>query len=355
MKVGIVGLPNVGKSTLFHALTKNQVDCANYPFCTIEPNVGVVAVPDERLNALAEFSKPEKIVPAVVEFVDIAGLVRGASEGEGLGNKFLAHIREVDAIVQVVRCFENSDVVHVEGKIDPRADIDVINTELMYADLATVEKRLESIRKTMKSGATHEEKIMERVLIRLLEALRKGMMATTVIVDQDEEKALRELHLLTRKSMLYVLNVDEEQLKQGYTLPSIPSEFQIAVSVKIESELSELPDDEAREYLQELGIKETGLDRLIRASYALLGLITFFTSGPKETRAWTITRGMKAPQAAGVIHTDFEKGFIRVEVTDWKDFIAYGEAGSREKGLMRIEGKEYIMQDGDTCYFRFSV
>ncbi|MBI4133097.1 redox-regulated ATPase YchF [Candidatus Uhrbacteria bacterium] len=355
MKVGIVGLPNVGKSTLFQALTKVQVDCANYPFCTIEPNVGVVAVPDERIDALAAVSKSEKIIPAVIEFVDIAGLVRGASKGEGLGNKFLATIREVDAIVEVVRCFENPDVVHVAGKVDPMSDIEIVNLELIYADLATVEKRLESVRSQLKSGEKRDLLASRDVLERLKTALEQGTLASMVSASEEEEKAIRELHLLTRKPILYVLNVDEEALRGGFRLPDIPAALQLPISVKIEAELVELPQGEAQEYLKTLGVLETGLDRLIRASYALLGLITYLTSGPKETRAWTIRRGTKAPEAAGVIHTDFEKGFIRVEVINWKDFVAYGEIGARERGLLRTEGKEYVMHDGDVCHFRFNV
>lgn len=354
MKVGIVGLPNVGKSTLFAALTRKQVDCANYPFCTIEPNVGVVAVPDERLEALSRVSQSEKTIPAVVEFVDIAGLVRGASKGEGLGNQFLANIREVDAIIEVVRCFENADVVHVAGKIDPTSDIEVINLELIYADLATVDKRLEGVRGQLKAGEKRELVIARGILERVKTALDSGKLASTVAADDEEEKVLRDLHLLTRKPILYVLNVDEGQLASGFKLPTIPAAEQLPISVKIEAELTELPPEEAREYLKTIGIAETGLDRLIRASYELLGLITYFTSGPKETRAWTIRAGTKAPQAAGVIHTDFEAGFIRAEVIHWKDFVDHGEAGARERGLLRTEGKEYVMRDGDVCHFRFA-
>lgn len=354
MKVGIVGLPNVGKSTLFRAITKKQVDCANYPFCTIEPNVGVVGVPDERLDALAKVSASEKIIPAVIEFVDIAGLVRGASKGEGLGNKFLSHIREVDAIIEVVRCFENGDVIHVSGKVNPKEDIEIINLELIYADMTTVEKRLDAIQREMKAGEKRETKIAETILIKVKEALGQGKLAATVSADEEEEKFLRELHLLTRKPILYVLNVDEAQLAAGFKLPDIPEESQLPISVKIEAELADLSKEEAKEYLQTIGIKETGLDRLIKASYTLLGLITYLTSGPEETRAWTIKRDTKAPQAAGVIHTDFEKGFIRVEVIDWKDFVTLGEAGARDKGLLRTEGKEYVMRDGDVCHFRFN-
>lgn len=352
MKVGIVGLPNVGKSTLFQAITKKQVDCANYPFCTIEPNVGVVAVPDERLEALAKVSKSEKIIPAVIEFVDIAGLVAGASKGEGLGNKFLSHIREVDSIVEVVRCFENSDIIHVGGKINPTEDIEIINLELIYADLATVSKRLDSLHKELKAGEKRELKILGEVLLKIKAALEQGKLANIVAMDEESEKMIRELHLLTLKPILYVLNVDENQLSSGFSLPNISKESQIPISVKIEAELAELSKEEAQEYLKTLGVEETGLDRLIQASYKLLGLMTFLTSGEMETRAWTIKNGTKAPQAAGVIHSDFETGFIRAEIINWKDFVESGEAGSREKGLLRIEGKDYVMRDGDVCHFR---
>ena len=352
MKVGIVGLPNVGKSTLFSAITKKQVDCANYPFCTIEPNVGIVAVPDPRLDALTKVSNSAKTIPAVIEFVDIAGLVAGASKGEGLGNKFLAHIREVDALIEVVRCFENGDIVHVTGKINPADDIEVINLELIYADLASLTKRIDGFERERRAGETRERTFALGVLHRVKDALDAGKLANTVELTEEEEPIIRDLHLLTRKPILYVLNVDDAQLVSGFKLPSIPSESQLAISVKTEAELADLSPAEAREYLATIGIAETGLDRLIRASYELLGLITYLTSGPEESRAWTIRRGTKAPQAAGVIHTDFEKGFIRAEIIDWNDFVEIGEAGAREKGRLRTEGKDYVMRDGDVCHFR---
>jgi len=352
LKVGIVGLPNVGKSTLFKAITKKQVDCANYPFCTIEPNVGIVAVPDPRLEPLAKRSNSGRIVPAAVEFVDIAGLVAGASKGEGLGNKFLAHIREVDAIVEVVRAFENDDIIHVSGKIDPLSDIEVINLELAYADLASVEKRLEALRKQAKAGVDRDTKILLETLEKVYAALQQGRQARDVGLTEDEAKAVKELQLLTRKPIMYVVNVDEAQLKSRFVLPGLPKELQIPLCVKLEEELSSLPPDEVKEYLSALGLEMTGLDRLIKSAYELLGLITFLTSGEMETRAWTIRSGDKAPQAAGVIHTDFEKTFIRAEIIDWKDFIELGEAGAKEKGKMRVEGKDYVMRDGDVCHFR---
>ncbi len=355
LKVGIVGLPNVGKSTLFKAITKKQVDCANYPFCTIEPNVGIVAVPDPRLEPLAKRSNSGRIVPATVEFVDIAGLVAGASKGEGLGNKFLSHIREVDAIVEVVRAFENNDIIHVAGKIDPLRDIEVINLELAYADLATVEKRLEAVRKQAKAGVDRDMKILLEALEKVYASLQQGRQAREVELTEDEEKAVRELQLLTRKPILYVVNVDEGQLKAGFVLPGWPAELQIPLCVKLEEELSSLPPEEVTEYLAALGLEMTGLDRLIKAAYGLLGLITFLTSGELETRAWTIHGGDKAPQAAGVIHTDFEKNFIRAEIIDWRDFVELGEAGAKEKGKMRVEGKDYVMRDGDVCHFRVGV
>ncbi|MBI5221212.1 MAG: redox-regulated ATPase YchF [Candidatus Magasanikbacteria bacterium] len=345
--IGIVGLPNVGKSTLFKALTKKQVDMANYPFCTIDPNVGVVAVPDERLEKLAAVSKSAKTIPTTIEFVDIAGLVKDAHKGEGLGNKFLANIREVDAIAQVIRKFSDKNVVHVAGQINPDSDRETINLELIFADLQTIEKRQSSLTK-LAHGQDKEATKALNVIEKIKAALEAGQLANTVSLRPEEEVYIRDLSLLTRKPMLYVLNVDEDKIFQE--LDYIP------ISAKIEAELADLPEVEAKQYLQDLGLKESGLDKLITASYKLLDLITFLTSGPKETKAWTIKRGTKAPQAAGVIHTDFEKGFIRAEVCNWQDFVnCGGEAGAKEKGLVRLEGKDYIMQDGDTVYFRFST
>lgn len=352
LKVGIVGLPNVGKSTLFKAITKKQVDCSNYPFCTIEPNVGVVAVPDPRLDALAKVSKSEKIVPAAVEFVDIAGLVAGAHKGEGLGNKFLSHIREVDAIVEVLRAFPSGDIIHVSGRIDPAEDAEIINLELAYADLATVEKRLESVQKAMKAGQTREQKITLEAVQKCYQTLSAGKPAREAALNKEELAAVKELQLLTLKPLIYVLNVSEEQLKSGYRVETLPPDQQIPLCVKLEEELASLPPEEVHEYLGTLGLAMTGLDRLIQISYRLLGLMTFLTSGVKESRAWTIHQGTKAPQAAGVIHTDFEKHFIRVEVINWEDYVKYGEVGAKEAGKMRIEGRDYVMREGDACVFR---
>jgi len=356
LKVGIVGLPNVGKSTLFKAITKKQVDCANYPFCTIEPNVGIVAVPDERLEALAKVSKSERIVPAAVEFVDIAGLVAGAHKGEGLGNKFLSHIREVDAIVEVVRAFENKDIVHVAGKIDPQSDIETINLELAYADLATVDKRLDGLRNQAKGGVDRQLKITLEAVEKIHALLAVGRGAREAELNEEELKSVKDLQLLTLKPLLYVFNVDEQQLKTGYFVPGLPKEAQIPLCVKLEEELASLPPEEVQEYLTALGLSMTGLDQLIKSSYLILGLMTFLTSGEKEARAWTIKQGAKAPQAAGVIHSDFEKAFIRAEIINWRDFVELGgESGAREKGKIRIEGKDYVMREGDVCNFRVGV
>lgn len=381
--LGIIGLPNVGKSTLFKALTRKQALIANYPFATIDPNIGVVEVPDERLAKLAEISHPEKIIPTTIEFVDIAGLVKGASQGEGLGNKFLSHIREVAAIIQVVRDFSDSEIIHVSGAVNPRQDFEIVNTELALADLEQVSRRLSSLRSEVKAGIN---KNLEKE-IALFEKIKEGLEKEKAIRDlsltEEELAMIKPFSFLTAKPMLAVLNVDEgvtnhplppphapehssvrdfaSQGGDNFCLPLTKGENQrgfipaIPISAKIEAELADLPLAEARAYLESLGQKQSGLDRLILASYKLLDLITFLTTGPKETRAWTIRAGTKAPQAAGVIHSDFEKGFIRVEVCDWRDFIKYGgEAGVKEKGLWRLEGKEYVMRDGDVVYFRVS-
>lgn len=347
-KIGIVGLPNVGKSTLFKALTKKQVDCTNYPFCTIDPNVGIVAVPDERLQKLAQISKSEKIVPTTIEFVDIAGLVRGAHKGEGLGNKFLSHIKEVNAICEVVRVFEDKNIVHISGKINPKDDIDTINLELIYADLQQIEKRLDNAQSQAKSG-DKEKILMVSLLTKIKNNLSKNIPARDIEFTKEEKRFLKELQLLTVKPILYVLNTAESQKNLPDIQPSI------AISAKIESELAELPDEEAKILMKEYGMNESGLDRLIKASYKLLNLITFLTTGPDETRAWTVSNDTKAPVAAGVIHSDFESNFIRAEVTKYRDFIKYGEVGTKEQGLLRIEGKDYIIQDGDVIYFRTGV
>ena len=356
MQVGIVGLPNVGKSTLFKAITKKQVDCANYPFCTIEPNKGVVAVPDKRLDVLTQLSKSKKTIAATVEFVDIAGLVRGASKGEGLGNKFLSHIREVDAIVQVVRAFRDSEVVHVAGKIEPKTDIEVINYELIYADLETVSRRLQDLKSKVKSGMTGELVKSIEVAEKLKSALDEGKLASTLSLDDEEKTTIRDLHLLTIKPFIYVLNIDEQAIKdKDYDLANLPNPI-VPLSVKIESEIAELPESEAGELLKSYGLEESGLDKLIKKSYEILNLMTYLTTGPEETRAWTIRRGMNAREAAGVIHTDFSQGFIAAEVISYNDFIHAGsEVAAKEKGLMRLEGRDYIMQDGDVCHFRFNL
>ncbi|MCU0679745.1 MAG: redox-regulated ATPase YchF [Planctomycetes bacterium] len=347
LSIGIVGLPNVGKSTLFNVLTKKQVEASNYPFCTIDPNVGVVKVPDIRLDKIAAISKPEKIISAAIEFVDIAGLVKGAHEGEGLGNQFLSHIRECDAICEVIRAFKNDDIIHVAGKVDPREDKETINMELIFADLSTVDKRLEKVVKETKSGDKEAIKLKD-LLEKTKKHLESGLAARTLSLDEDENKALKNLGLLTIKPMIYLLNNDGgENVDLGQTQEEI-----ININVKIEEEIASLPEEEQAEYKKELGIEQSGLDKLITSAYRLLGLETFFTTGTDETRAWTIIKGSKAPQAAGVIHTDFEKGFIRAEVIYWEDFLAVGsELAGREKGLLRTEGKDYVMKDGDICHF----
>lgn len=358
LQIGIVGLPNVGKSTLFSAITKAQVDCANYPFCTIEPNVGVVEVPDERVQTLAKLNKSEKVIPTTIEFVDIAGLVRGAAEGQGLGNKFLSHIRECDAIAQVVRAFEDKNVVHVDGSIDPKRDAEIINTELALADLEVVSKRKDAVSKEMKAGKNKDTELHAEVLERAAAALSEGRMLRDLAWTPDEEKQIKSLNLLTKKPMLYVVNVSEAQLEDGSwkaSVEGLTGEL-VPVCVKMEADMMDMNDAEKTDYLQMTGQSQSGLDRLIKAGYMLLGLITFLTSGPKETRAWTVKKGTTAPEAAGKIHTDFQKNFIRVEVTPYEDYVACGgEVGARDKGKTRIEGKEYIIQDGDVCYFRVNA
>lgn len=360
-KCGIVGLPNVGKSTLFNALTKAGIESANYPFCTIEPNVGMVTVPDQRLQTLTDIVNPKQTIPAVMQFVDIAGLVKGASSGEGLGNQFLANIRETDAIAHVVRCFENSDIVHVEGKVDPISDIEVINTELALADLEACEKAIQKSEKLAKSGSK-EAQFEKQTLGKVKQHLDEGLPVRTLDLSEEEKEVIKRLFLLTNKPVLYIANVDDTNqednplLEKVKTYAAAEKAGVVAICAATEAELMELDDEDLQDFMEELGISEPGLNRVIRAGYELLGLQTYFTAGVKEVRAWTVKKGASAPQAAGVIHTDFEKGFIRAEVIAFNDFVQYkGEQGSKEAGKLRLEGKDYIVKDGDVMHFRFNV
>lgn len=363
MKLGIVGLPNVGKSTLFNAITKAGAECANYPFCTIEPNVGTVAVPDERLDKLAEMYNPEKVTPTTIEFVDIAGLVKGASKGEGLGNKFLSHIRNVDAIVHVVRCFEDSNITHVDGSISPVRDIETINLELIFADLEVMEKRIDKTKKLLKTGDKKYQFELE-LYESIYSTLESGRPVRTMNLSEEQQELVEQLFLLTSKPVIYAANVSENEI-QSPDNPYVTalkeyaakeSSEVITICARIEEEIAQLDDEEKEVFLKELGIPESGLNKLIKASYSLLGLISFLTAGAPEVRAWTIKKGTKAPQAAGKIHSDFERGFIRAEIVSYDNLIACGSyAAAKEKGLVRSEGKEYVMQDGDVTLFRFNV
>ena len=363
MKLGIVGLPNVGKSTMFNSITKAGAECANYPFCTIEPNIGVVPVPDERLDELTKMYNPQKTTHAVIEFVDIAGLVKGASKGEGLGNKFLSHIRETDAICEVVRCFNDSNVVHVDGSVDPIRDIETINLELIFADIETVNKRLDKARKNLKADKKYQEEI--DLLEKIKENLENGISARALEFNEDEEVMVKDMFLLTTKPILYIANVSEEQMENAENdelvlkvkeYASKENAEVIPLCVKIEEELSGLEEEDKKEMLEALGLQESGLDKVIKKSYDLLGLMSFLTAGEPEVRAWTIKKGTKAPQAAGKIHSDIERGFIKAEIVSYDDLIREGSMNAaKEKGLVRSEGKEYIMQDGDIVLFKFNV
>ena len=364
MKIGIVGLPNVGKSTLFNAMTQVQADAENYPFCTIDPNVGVVKVPDERLEVLNEMYEPKKKTPTMIEFVDIAGLVKGASEGEGLGNQFLAHIREVDAIAQVVRCFTNEDIAHVDGELGPKRDIETINTELMLADLATVEKRLEKAERKAKSGAKEDLKEVEE-LKKLKDALETGKNIRELKFNDITNNIIKELQLLSAKPIIYVCNINENDInnpEDNKYVKEVKEHAQeegagvVKISAEIESDIAELDNEDKELFLNDLGLEQSGLDTLIKEGYDLLDLITFFTAGKKEVRAWTVKRGSTAPEAAGKIHTDMQRGFIRAEVVSYQDLVKAGSiAAARDEGYLRLEGKDYIVKDGDVCFFRFNV